>query len=167
MRLTSIVTLLIGAALAAPLAAQAGHDLQLTLVQPIGFATPADCPTGAITYGLGYHGQTGAGANCILDVVPAACPAGVTADFCQNVPLRMTLTLPGGRIVADGAIFEEWTCTPDCSVVQRWSGTVTQATTRFHKLNGGAVSGGGLLVFDADFNIAGFDEALTIGEGGA
>ena len=43
------------------------------------------CPTGAAIYGLSFHGESGTGTNCILDEVPVACPAGVTAQFCQDM----------------------------------------------------------------------------------
>ena len=45
-------------------------------------------------------------------------------------------------------IFGAWTCDATCAVDQRWSGAVTHATRRFHALERGSVSGGGLFVFD-------------------
>ena len=145
-RLFPVAALAVSGALALPLAAQARNDeLQLTIVQPVTFAQPADCATGAIDYGIApLHGKGGAGTNCILrDDFPVPCPTGVTADFCESVGIRMTLSLPGGTIeAANGQIFEAWTCaggaylpggtcTSVWEIDQRWSGTVTQASGRF------------------------------------
>jgi hypothetical protein len=162
-----ISMLLVTAALVAPLAAQArsgGDDgLRVKVEPPVNFASTADCPTGAAIYGISSEGKIGSGTNCILDEVPAACPPGVTAQFCQDVPVRMTLRLRGGTIEADVHIFEAWTCEANCSVDQRWSGTVTNATGKFHKLRDGSVSGGGTFVFDAvTFALVSLDEALVI-----
>ena len=173
-----VTALIAGGALVLPFAVQAGRDdLQLAIVEPITFAQPADCPTGAIDFGIApLHGKGGTGSNCILsDDFPVSCPPGVTADFCERVGIRMALSLPGGTIeAANGEIFEAWTCAggaylPDgtCTSVwnidQRWSGAVTAVSGRFHALAGGVVSGGGLLVFDGPtFNFVSIDETLAI-----
>jgi len=153
-------------ALIAPLAAQArsnGDDgLGMKLEAPVDFAPTADCPTGAAIYGVALHGEIGSGTNCILDEVPADCPPGVTAQFCQAVPVRMTLTFKGGRIDGDVTIFEAWNCAAICAVDQRWSGTVTHATLRFHDLDGGSISGGGVFAFDTATGQATLDEVLAI-----
>jgi hypothetical protein len=178
-RLFFVAALVASGAFVLPFAVQASRDeLQLMIVPPISFAQPADCPTGAIGYGISLlHGKGGTGSNCILgDDVPGSCPSGVTADFCARVGIRMTLSLPGGTIeAANGQIFEAWTCAGGaylsdgtCSSVwnidQRWSGAVTAATGRFHALADGAVSGGGLLVFDGPtFSFVSIDETLVIG----
>ena len=88
----------------------------------------------------------------------------------------MTLSLPGGTIEAANAnIFEGWTCvggayladgtcTSVWNVDQRWSGTVTGASARFHAFMDGNVSGGGLLVLDGPtFNFVSIAETLVIG----
>ena len=99
----------------------------------------------------------------ILDEVPADCPPDVTAQFCQAVPVRMTLSFNGGRIEGDVTIFEAWNCDATCAVDQAWSGTVTQATQRFRNLEGGSVSGGGLFAFDpVTFQLVTLDEVLVI-----
>lgn len=157
---------LVAAALTAPPAAQADSSeddaLRIRLVPPVNFAPTADCPTGAAIYGISLHQQAGSGTNCILGELPAECPPNVTAQFCQNVPVRMKLSLPGGSIEADVTIFEAWTCNARCAVDQRWSGTVTRATRRFHRLEDGSVSGGGLFVFDpVTFDLT-LDEVLVI-----
>jgi hypothetical protein len=173
--LIPIATLLACAALTASAAAQTRDDgLRLKIVQPITF----DPQTGCIGYGLASRGKTGTGTNCIVNEVPAQCPSRVTADFCVNVLLGMTLTLPGGRLdVPQGAIFEAWTCvggayaadgscTSLWNVDQRWSGTVTQATGKYRDLRHASVSGGGLLVFDGPtFNIVSINETLVIRQG--
>jgi hypothetical protein len=161
------LTVLLGIAAVLPLGAQAhpkrDHRLRITLKLPLNFAPTAECPTGAAIYGISVHGQTGSGTNCIGDSVPADCPPGVTAQFCQTVPARMTLSLDGSRIVGNVTIFEAWNCAATCVVDQRWSGTVTQASRRFHDLEHGSVSGGGLVVVDpATFEILSLDEVLTI-----
>jgi hypothetical protein len=75
----------------------------------------------------------------------------------------MTLSFSGSRIEANVTIFEAWTCDASCTVDQRWSGTVTQATRRFRDLDGGSVSGGGLFVFDpVTFELLTLDEVLVI-----
>ena len=161
------LTITLAGALTAPLATQASpkdDGLSLTLGTPVNFAPTADCPTGAALYGLALHGERGSGENCIGDEIPADCPPGVTAQFCQNVPVRMTFSFAGGRIEADGAIFEAWNCDASCAVDQRWSGTVTTGTRRFHALAGATVSGGGLFAFDqATFALVAFDETLVVG----
>jgi hypothetical protein len=95
--------------------------------------------------------------------VPADCPPGVVALFCENVPILVTLRLPGVTVEADGAIFETWTCgDPSCatlSVRQQWSGTTTRARGIVRQLEGGTLSGGGVLAFDATtFALVTFDE---------
>ncbi len=158
---------LLAVALIAPQAAQAHPDgddeLRVKLEPPVNFAPTADCPTGAAIYRISLHGQIGSGTNCILDEVSADCPPDVTAQFCQAVPVRMTLSFNGGRIEGNVTIFEAWNCNASCAVDQRWSGTVTQATRRFRDLEGGSVSGGGLFVFDpVTFELLTFDEVLVI-----
>jgi hypothetical protein len=75
----------------------------------------------------------------------------------------MTLNLRGGTIKADATIFEAWTCTASCAIDQRWSGTVTSATRRFHELVGGSVSGGGLATLDLEAGaVVAIDEVLVI-----
>jgi hypothetical protein len=162
-----IATLLVTAALTAPLAAEAdsnGDDsLRIRLVPPVNFAPTADCPTGAAIYGISLRRQIGSGTNCILGEVPTDCPPNITAQFCQTVPVRMKLRFPGGSIEGNVTIFEAWTCDASCAVDQEWSGTVTRATRRFHHLDGGSVSGGGLFEFDpATFDLLTFDEVLVI-----
>jgi hypothetical protein len=144
-------------------ASSKGDDaLSVELVAPVNFASTADCPAGAALYGVALGPQHGSGENCIGDAVPVGCPAGVAAQFCQNVPVRMELSLPGGTIAGDVTILEAWTCDATCDVEQTWSGTVA-ATQRFHKLDGGSLSGGGLFAFDATtFALVGFDEHLVI-----
>jgi hypothetical protein len=95
-----VLPVLLAAVLAMPLAAQAhsrGDDgLRVKLEPPVNFAPTPDCPTGAAIYGVSLHGQIGSGTNCILNNVPAVCPSDVTAQFCQNVPVRMTLSFKDG-----------------------------------------------------------------------
>src|ERR1700730_11832379 len=167
-----VLTVLLAAVLTMPLAAQAhsgGDDgLRVKLEPPLNFAPTPDCPTGAAIYGVSLHGQIGSGTNCLLNNVPAVCPSDVTAQFCQNVPVRMTLSFKGGTIQGNVTIFEAWTCDANCSVDQRWSGTVTRATRRFHQLEGGSVSGGGLFVFDATtFELRTLNEVRVIKAAGA
>jgi hypothetical protein len=167
MKKAGLIMLVVTMALAAPLAARAdsGRDdtLRITLVPPVNFAPTAGCPTGAAIYGISLRRQSGSGTNCILDEVPAACPPSVTAQFCQNVPVRMSLSLPGGSIEGDVTIFEAWNCAATCAVDQQWTGTVTQATGRFHHFDGGSISGGGLFEFDATtFDLIHLDEVLVI-----
>jgi hypothetical protein len=140
-----------------------GDDpLRIDLVPPVNFAATADCASGAALYGVSLGPQRGSGSNCILDEIPVACPAGVTAQSCQNVPVRMELHLPGGTITGDITILEAWTCDATCDVEQTWSGTVA-ATQRFHELDGGTLSGGGLFAFDATTSaLETFDETLVI-----
>ena len=159
--------ILLAAALTAPLAARAHSNdddgLRVRLRAPVNFAPTADCPTGAAIYGVSLHGEIGSGTNCILDEVPADCPPGVAAQFCQAVPVRMTLSFSGGRLEGNVTILEVWNCDATCAVDQRWSGTVTRATRRFHDLNGGSVAGGGLFAFDpATFQLVTLDEVLVI-----
>jgi hypothetical protein len=166
-----VAMLLVVAALAAPAATQArtaGEDgLRVRLVPPVNFAPTADCPTGAAIYGISAQGKPGTGTNCILGEVVVPCPAGVTAQFCQDVPVRMTLSLRGGTITGDVHLFEAWNCAVNCAVDQRWSGTVTSATGKFHKLRQGSVSGGGIFVFDATtFALVSLDETLVITRSG-
>jgi hypothetical protein len=134
------------------------------LSEPLDLRRPtADCPTGAAIYGISLRRQVGAGTNCILGEVPADCPPNVTAQFCQNVPVRTRLSLPGGGIEVNATIFEAWTCKASCAVDQEWTGTVTRATRRFHQLAGGSVSGGGLFEFDpATFKLLTLDEVLVV-----
>jgi hypothetical protein len=161
-----VAAVVLAAMLAIPLAAHAqpnGHELSLRLEPPVNFEPTADCPTSAAIYRVALHGETGSGTNCILADVARECPADVTAQFCQDVPVRMTVSFKGGRIDADVTIFEAWNCDDAvCSVDQRWSGTVTGATRRFHAFEGGSVSGGGLFAFDlATFDVT-LDEVLSI-----
>ena len=144
-------------------ASSKGDDaLRIDLVTPVNFAPTADCPTGAALYGVSLGPQRGSGSNCIGDEIPVPCPVGVTAQSCQNVPVRMELSLPGGTITGDVTIFEARTCDVTCDVEQTWSGTVS-ASSRFHKLDGGSLSGGGLFAFDAtSFALVAFDEVLVI-----
>ena len=98
-------------ALVAPLAAQAHRDgdgLRVKLKPPVNFAPTAGCPTGAAIYVISLHGEIGSGTNCILDVVPTDCPPYVTAQFCQAVPVHMTLSFHGGWIEGNVTIFEAW-----------------------------------------------------------
>jgi hypothetical protein len=136
--------------------------LKIDLVPPVNFAPTADCPTGAALYGLSLGPQRGQGENCIGDEIPVACPAGVTAQSCANVAVQMELSLPGGTITGNVTIFEARTCDATCDVQQTWSGIVS-ATRRFHDLDGGTLSGGGLFAFDpTTFALVGFDEQLAI-----
>jgi hypothetical protein len=163
-----VCALLFAAAAVAPLAAQAQSNrddgLTVKLAQPVNFAPPtADCPEGVASYGITLHAQTGSGTNCIQAEVPVDCPAGVVAQFCQNVPVRTTLNVDGSVIEGDVTILEAWTCDAICSVEQTWSGAITHATRRFHALEGGLVSGGGLFAFDpVTFQLVTFDETLVI-----
>jgi hypothetical protein len=166
-----LLTVLASAALIAPLAAQGHHDrddgLRVKLEPPVSFGpATADCPAGVAVYGISVRRKAGSGLNCILrDPVPADCPPDVTAQFCQVVPVRMTLRLRRSTLKADVTIFEAWTCEASCAVDQRWSGTVTQATRKFDDLEGGSVSGGGLFVFDAvTGELRALDEVLVISE---
>ena len=168
------LTVLATVALSGPVAAQAhpnGDDgLRVRLQLPASFSDPTlECPAGIADFGISSIGRIGSGRNCILAFVPADCPPAVVALFCQKVPLRTTLRLPGGRIEADATIFEIWTCgDPNCttlSVDEQWSGKVTRARGRFDELQGASVSGGGTAVFDAaTFEILSLDETLVIGE---
>jgi hypothetical protein len=144
-------------------ASSKGDDgLRIDLVVPVDFTPTADCPTGAALYGVALGPQRGSGENCIGDEIPVACPANVTAQSCANVPVRMELRLPGGTITGNVTIFEARTCDATCDVVQTWSGTVA-AARRFHELDGGSLSGGGLFAFDATtFALVAFDEQLVI-----
>ena len=75
----------------------------------------------------------------------------------------MTLSLDGSRVVGNVTIFEAWNCAATCVVDQRWSGMVTQASRRFHDLEHGSVSGGGLFAFDSvTFELVTLDAVLTI-----
>lgn len=165
-RVLSVIALLT-VALISPLAAQAhrGIDgrIKLQLEAPVNFVTADDCPAGAATYNVAFRKQLGSGMNCILEEDPADCPPGVTAQFCQNVPIHLTVSFDNGTIEADGAIFEAWNCDVNCAVDQRWSGTVSQATRKFRDLVGASVSGGGLFEFDATtFDLVVFNERLVI-----
>jgi hypothetical protein len=65
------------------------------------------------------------------------------ALFCENVPILVTLRLPGVTVEADRAIFETWSCgDPSCatlSVTQQWSGTTTRARGIVRQLEGGTL----------------------------
>lgn len=168
------LTVLLTAALIAPLAAQGHPDddegLRVRLELPVTFSDPtAACPFGTADYGISWKRKIGSGRNCLKDIVPVDCPPAVEALFCQEARVLTTLRLPGGRIEADVSIFEVWTCgDPECltlAVDQQWSGKVTRARGRFHELKGASVSGGGTVVFDAaTFNVLSIDEVLVIGE---
>ena len=172
-RLLSGLIVVATLALIAPLAGQAkGKDdegLQVRLVLPVNFADPTpDCPGGVVTFGLAWSGKSGTGQNCFAaDFAPTAtCPA--DALFCQQAPMLLTLSLPGGVIQADAHLVETWRCGDSaCTVLavdQRWPGTVTDATGRFHDLKGATVSGGGIFAFNATtFELVTFDEVLVIG----
>jgi hypothetical protein len=169
MRRLTIATLLVTAAIAAPLGPQAAaddhHALAITLVQPVNFEAPtADCPAGVASYRISVHHKIGTGTNCLLlDPVLVDCPSNVTAQFCQDAHVRMSLTLRGSTVEADVTISEAWTCAATCAIDQRWSGAVTSATRRFHELVGGSVSGGGLTTIDsATFAVLAVDEVLMI-----
>jgi hypothetical protein len=172
MRRLTIALLLVTAALASPplgVAASANpeHALRIRLLQPVSFPQTADCPNFAIMYGISVHRKIGTGTNCILEQVAVDCPPDVTAQFCQNVPVTMTLSLRGSTLKADVTIFEAWTCTASCAVDQRWSGTVTSAERRFRGLTGGSVAGGALVSLDAaTFEVLAFDGVLIINPAG-
>jgi hypothetical protein len=173
MRRLIIATLFMTAAIAAPLGAQAvandRHPLAITLVKPVIFGDPtADCLGGVATYRISIRHKIGTGTNClVVNPILVDCPPNVTADFCQNAPVRMTLNLRGGTIKADATIFEVWTCTATCAIDQRYSGTVTSATRRFHELVGGSVSGGGVATLDPANQVEpvmAIDEVLVISQ---
>jgi hypothetical protein len=167
MRRLTIALLLVTAVLAAPLGAAASanreHALRIRLGQPVSFPQTADCPSFAIMYGISVHHKIGAGTNCVIDQVAVDCPPGITAQFCQNVPVRMTLNARGSTIKADVMIFEAWTCAATCAVDQTWSGTVTGAARQFRSLTGGSVAGGALVSLDpATSAVLAFDGLLII-----
>jgi hypothetical protein len=170
MRRLTIAMLIVTAAIATPLgaaraAANDHHALAITLVQPVNFAAPtADCPAGVVSYGISVDRKIGTGTNCLLlDPILVDCPPTTTAQFCQDVPVRMSLTLRGSTLEADVTISEAWTCTATCVVDQRWSGTVTRTGRRFHELVGASVSGGGRFTLDAaTFAMLAIDEVLVI-----
>ena len=164
-RIVLIALLVAAATLMAPLTAHArpatDQSLRVRLQLPLTFD------------GCGAHfnisalGQVGTGINCVTDVIPAECPRGVVALFCERVPGHMTLRLFDARIEADTTIFEIWRCgEPDCSkfaVEQRWSGEITDATGRFTRFRGASVSGGGRAIIDAaTFEVLVLDEVLVI-----
>lgn len=162
------------AALVAPLTAQGHRDeddgLRVRLERPVTFSDPTPgCPEGTIAFGISSNGKIGSGRNCVQEVVLADCPPAVEALFCQEARALMALRLGRGSIDAEVSIFEIWTCgDPECltlAVDQRWEGRVTQARRKFRELEGGSVSGGGTVVFDAmTFDVLGLDEVLVIGE---
>lgn len=168
MRLTLFIATLVAAACMLPFAANARADdadsVQIVLHTPVNFQPMPDCPTIAAVYSISLRGLKGSGENCIGDEQVAPCPPDSTADYCLAVMVQVTLSLPSGTIVSDdGTIFESWTCASVCNVDQRWSGTVTSATRRFHDYVGGALAGGGLLAFDATtFDLVHFDESLSV-----
>jgi hypothetical protein len=96
----------------------------------------------------------GTGRNCIESEAQTACPAGVTAVVCQDVTLRMALRWPDARIKGRLTAHEIWRCVDSaCATLrihERWSGHVTRATGRFGDLAGGRISGGGILIVDAN-----------------
>jgi hypothetical protein len=160
------------AATVAPIAAQAhpaaDQAVTVRLDLPVIFSDPTPhCPQGVATFSISSNGHSGQGINCLLDFAFVDCPHGVEALFCQTVSAVMTLQLPGGTIETDISIFEIATCADagclTLAVDQRWSGTVTGATGRFHGLEGGSVSGGGVAVIDAaTFEFLSIDEVLLI-----
>lgn len=166
-RKTFFALALVAAALAVPLGAQArtqsGSEFQLVLKAPVTFEPVAGCATFGAVYGVALHGELGTGTNCILDQIPTACPTGVTADFCQDVPVAFTLAFAGGTMSGDLTIHEAYTCTATCTVQQHWVGTVDAGTRRFHKLEGASIDGGGILAFDATTgDLIALDETLAV-----
>jgi hypothetical protein len=173
-KLALALTLLVTAALVAPLTAQAKpRPLTLRVEPPLVFSAPTpECPLGMVDYALSLKGATGSGTNCIQDIVAVDCPPGVPVGFgirgCLEVRVLFTLRLPGGTIEGEATIHEIVRCgDPPCrtdATEQRWSGTVTQATRRFHKLAGESISGGGLVVFHVPLNeLLVLDVVLVIG----
>jgi hypothetical protein len=168
------MTVLLALALVVPLAAQGkpskSDALRVRIELPIVFSDPTPaCPAGRLDFVVVLGRVHGTGTNCLQEFVSIECPSGVDALFCDEVHALMTIHLPGGSVEAEVTLFETFECgDPQCatfSVDQRWSGPVTDAQRRFHKLRGGTVSGGGTAVLDAaTFEILAVDEVLVISE---
>jgi hypothetical protein len=167
------LAVVLSVALFAPLAAQGKPPppLEVRVVPPMGFSDATKgCPLGKFAYRLSFEGATGSGSNCLKEFVPADCPPGEDALFCQEVRFGMTLRLPDGTIEGDASIFEVNQCgNPTCTTLaddHRWSGTVTEATRRFSRLRDASITGGGVVVLHAaTLEIFSVDEVIEINDG--
>lgn len=149
--LSIVVVLLAALALAAGWAQANGGDdgKKIKIKLPLTSGGPtSDCPSFTINYRISSNGRSGSGTNCILGFNPVDC----APSLCVELPLLATFSLPRGTITARVTLFEKARCDPAISakctrVHHRWSGMVTEATGKFHELEGSTVSGGGVAVY--------------------
>jgi hypothetical protein len=147
-------------------AGSAEDGLLVQLQLPVEFGSFDGCPEG-VMYGLTADKFAGTGTTCVLkDVDFSPCNEGL--GFCHDLPTHSILNLnPRGTIEFDANQHEVIThydpATGAITFQITWTGTVSNATRKYHKLVGEPVSGGGSTSFDAAGDQTG-DLAFLIGE---
>jgi hypothetical protein len=151
-------------ALVVPIAAQArparstDDSLRVQLQLPVEFGSFDGCPEG-VMYGITAGKFVGTGTTCVLADVPFS-PCNEGLGFCHDLPTHSVLNLnPRGTIEFDANQHEVITAydpaTGAATFQITWTGTVSSATRKYHKLVGEPVSGGGSTSFDAAGNQTG------------